>query len=392
MEDLFTSESVTEGHPDKLADQISDHVLDACLKEDPESRTACETLLARGIVFVAGETAGAARPDIPALAKEVIEQAGYDSPEKGLDYRSCNVLPFLNKQSMDIQRAVGRGTNQGAGDQGLIFGYAVNETPEAMPLSIHLAHKLAENLAKLRKKLFAEEGHDVLWPDGKSQVTVRYKNGKVQDIATIVISSQHAPFVRRREVEEFLEEELVRASLSEKYLTEETDILINPGGRFVTGGPSGDCGLTGRKIVVDTYGGHGACGGGAFSGKDPSKVDRSAAYAARHIAKNIVAAGLAEKCLIQLSYAIGVFEPVSVRVDDFGTSPLSREKLQKMILKFWDLSPSGIIKELDLLKPRYRATSVYGHFGRKHPLFTWEKTNKAKKLREWAGTSLKRSG
>ena len=380
MDDLFTSESVSEGHPDKLADQISDSVLDAFLKEDSSSRVACEVFLSQGLVCVSGEVKSKSRPDVSALAREVIKNAGYDSQKKGLDFRSSAILSFLNDQSVDIQNAVGEGQDQGAGDQGIMFGYAVNETPQAMPLSIHLAHQLVKNLS-----LFRKQGHDFLWPDSKSQVTVRYEKGKVKDLASIVVSSQHAPDCKLGFLREFIRDKLIKETVPEKYLTKNTKILVNPGGRFVLGGPLADCGLTGRKIIVDTYGGHGAHGGGAFSGKDPSKVDRSASYVARHIAKNIVRAELAKKCLVQLSYAIGLAAPVSVRVEDFNTSPVSRNKLHEMVLHFWDLKPSGIIKELDLLKPRYQDTSTYGHFGREEPHFTWENTDKAALLKDWTG-------
>ena len=384
MDDVFTSESVSEGHPDKLADQISDTVLDAFLKEDQESRVACEVLLAKDLVVVSGEVKSQAKDiDISSIAKEVIKQVGYDSVDKGLDFNSCRILPLLNTQSPDIQKAVGKGQSQGAGDQGIMFGYAVDETSEAMPLSIHLAHKLVRKLSDLRK-----EGHNFLWPDSKSQVTVRYDKGKVKDIATIVISSQHDPSCEMKFLEEFVRDQLVKDTVPSEYLTKDTKIIVNPGGRFVVGGPLADCGLTGRKIIVDTYGGHGAHGGGAFSGKDPSKVDRSASYIARHIAKNIVSGGLAKKCLVQLSYAIGIAEPVSIRVEDFNTSSLSREKLTEMAFHFWNLTPDGIIKELDLLKPRYRTTSVYGHFGREEPLFTWEKVDKAEDLHKWLHSAV----
>ena len=379
MEDLFTSESVSEGHPDKLADQISDSVLDAFLKEDKKSRVACEVFLARGLVCISGEVSGEARVDISEVARQVIKRVGYDSVRKGLDFNSCVILPLLNNQSKDIQSAVGRGSDQGAGDQGIMFGYAVNETEELMPLSCSLSHKLMEKLANLRK-----QGHGFLWPDAKSQVTVRYENGRVKDIAAIVISTQHDPDCDLRELEGFIEKELIRPSVPENLLTSETKLLVNPGGAFTVGGPLADCGLTGRKIVVDTYGGHGAHGGGAFSGKDPSKVDRSAAYAARHIAKNIVSAGLAEKCLIQLSYAIGVAAPMSVRVEHFGTSKLSRESLTQLVLKNWNLKPGNIIQSLKLLDIFYAPTAVYGHFGRSGPSFTWENCDKADKLKKFA--------
>ena len=317
--------------------------------------------------------------DVSGIAKEVIQQVGYDSKEKGLDFNTCRIMSFLNSQSPDIQRAIERGEDQGAGDQGIMFGYAVNETTEAMPLSIHLAHKLVKKLSDFRK-----EGHDFLWPDSKSQVTVRYENGKVKDITAIVISSQHDPSCKLDFLEEFIRDKLIKDTVPPQYLTEDTKIFVNPGGRFVVGGPAADCGLTGRKIIVDTYGGHGAHGGGAFSGKDPSKVDRSASYIARHIAKNIVSAKLAKKCQVQLSYAIGIPEPVSVRVEDFNTSSLSREKLTEMVSHFWNLNPKSIIKDLDLLKPRYRPTSIYGHFGRNDPLFTWENKDKVEDLQSQA--------
>lgn len=376
METFFTSESVSEGHPDKVADQISDAILDAFLKEDENSRVACEVLLAKNNVFISGEVSSQVRLDVIGVAKEVIKSIGYDRPEKGLDYNSCSMKSFLNSQSPNISSAVGFGENQGAGDQGIMFGYAVNETPSAMPLSIYMAHKLMENLAILRK-----QGHDFLWPDSKSQVTVRYENEELKDISTIVISTQHEPSFKLKNLEEFIREELIKKTIPEKYLQEKTKIIVNPGGIFVVGGPEADCGLTGRKIIVDTYGGHGAHGGGAFSGKDPSKVDRSGAYAARHVAKNIVGAGLAEKCLIQLSYAIGIADPISIWVNDFGTSKISRENLVKKIEKLWSLKPSSIIKNLDLLKRSYLPTARYGHFGREGDNFTWEKTDKVSALK-----------
>ena len=379
MTTFFTSESVSEGHPDKLADQISDAVLDAFLKEDKNSHVACEVLLAKELVLISGEVDSKAKVDTVEVAKEIIKTVGYDSKDKGLDYNTCSLKSLLNSQSPNIHTAVGSGKNQGAGDQGIMFGYATDETPEKMPLSISMAHKLVENLAKLRK-----QGYSFLWPDSKSQVTVCYDKKKIKNISTIVVSSQHDPSYTVKELEEFVHEELIKPTVPKKYLTPDTKIIVNPGGSFVIGGPLADCGLTGRKIIVDTYGGHGAHGGGAFSGKDPSKVDRSGAYVARHIAKNIVEAGLAKKCLIQISYAIGMAEPISVWVDHFDTSKIPREELTKMIKKLWDLKPSGIIKSLDLLNRSYIDTATYGHFGRTDDNFTWEQTNKVSSLQKQA--------
>lgn len=379
METFFTSESVSEGHPDKLADQISDGILDAFLREDELSHVACEALLAKDSVFIAGEVNSRTKVDVVQVAKDIIKKAGYDSKEKGLDYNSCSIKSLLHSQSPNINSAVGSGENQGAGDQGIMFGYAVDETPAGMPLSIYMAHKLMENLAQLRK-----QGHNFLWPDSKSQVTVRYEDSKCRDISTVVISTQHDPSYKLKDLKEFIREELVQKTIPEKYLNSNTEIIVNPGGPFVVGGPLADCGLTGRKIIVDTYGGHGAHGGGAFSGKDPSKVDRSGAYVARHIAKNIVKAGLAKKCLIQLSYAIGMAKPISLWVNHFGTAPVSRQELEKTITKIWNLTPSSIIRDLDLLKRNYQATASYGHFGREGDNFTWEQTNKISDLRQQA--------
>lgn len=376
METFFTSESVSEGHPDKLADQISDAVLDAFLKQDPLSRVACEVLVAKNQVFIAGEVNSKADINVTQVAKDIIKKAGYDSMDKGLDYNACAIHSILNSQSPNISEAIGSGENQGAGDQGIMFGYAVDETEVAMPLSIYISHKLVENLANLRK-----QGHHFLWPDSKSQVTVQYENNKLKNIATVLISTQHDPSFQLKDLKEFVCEELVKKTIPSKYLKKDTKIIINPGGKFVVGGPMADCGLTGRKIIVDTYGGHGAHGGGAFSGKDPSKVDRSGAYMARHIAKNIVKAGLAKKCLIQLSYAIGMSEPISVWVNHFNTSPISRQELEKKICEIWDLKPSAIITELDLLKRSYLSTASYGHFGREEENFTWEKTDKIADLK-----------
>ena len=377
METFFTSESVSEGHPDKLADQISDSILDEFLKKDSSSHVACEVLLADKQIFICGEVSSQAQVDVIKITRELIKEVGYDSLDKGLDYNSCSIKSFLNTQSENIKSAVGEGENQGAGDQGIMFGYAVDETPSAMPLSIHLAHQLMENLAKLRKS-----GHSFLWPDSKSQVTVRYEDQKVKDISTILISTQHDPSMDLKNLKEFLYEELVKKTIPQNYLTEKTKFIVNPGGPFVIGGPKGDCGLTGRKIIVDTYGGHGAHGGGAFSGKDPSKVDRSGAYAARHIAKNFIHAGLAKKALVQISYGIGLSEPISVWFNDFNSSKDKKINWTDLISKNWNLKPSAIIKDLDLLHREYKKTSVYGHFGREDSNFTWEKTDKVAQLKQ----------
>lgn len=374
---LFSSESVSEGHPDKMADQISDAVLDALLAQDKHSRVACETLLTTGLIVVAGEITTKANINIAEIARETVKKIGYDSSEKGFDYKSCGVMTAVGRQSGDIAMGVDSDSSkeQGAGDQGLMFGYAVNETPELMPLSISLSHKLVQDLAALRKS------GRLPWlrPDSKSQVTVEYVDGKAKRLSAIVISTQHSEDVTQKQIEEAVREELIKKTVPTQWIDAETKIYINPTGRFVTGGPMGDAGLTGRKIIVDTYGGHGGHGGGAFSGKDPSKVDRSAAYAARHVAKNIVAAGLAEKCLVQVAYAIGVAEPVSIMVNDFGTSKIGPEALSKAVRGVWSLKPASIIKDLDLLRPIYSATSAYGHFGRTE--FSWEKTNKVDELK-----------
>jgi S-adenosylmethionine synthetase len=387
---LFTSESVSEGHPDKMADQISDAVLDAILAQDPRGRVACETLLTTGMVVVAGEITTNANINISQVTRETIKRIGYDHSDKGFDYNTCAVMVAVGAQSPDISQGVKEtlSEDQGAGDQGLMFGYAVNETPEMMPLTISMSHKLVKDLASLRK---AEK---VKWlrPDAKSQVTVEYENGKAKRIDSVVISTQHAADVSHETIKEFVINELIKKSIPSQWLDAKTKFHINPTGRFVTGGPMGDAGLTGRKIIVDTYGGHGAHGGGAFSGKDPSKVDRSAAYAARHIAKNIVAAGLAEKCLVQVAYAIGVAEPVSININDYGTSKIGVEKLEKAVREFWNLKPAHIIKEFDLLRPIYSPTSAYGHFGQTDSLikstvsnlFPWEKLNKVDQLKDFA--------
>ena len=373
---LFTSESVSEGHPDKIADQISDALLDSFLKKDPNSRSACEVLLTTGLVVVAGEVSSKGYVDIQQTVREVIRSIGYDHGDKGFNYKSCSVLAAINSQSLDIARGIGKGRDQGAGDQGLVFGYAVDETPEYMPLSISLSHKLMKTLAELRKK-----GENLIWPDSKSQVTVEYEGDKVVHIPSVVISTQHAPNIKFEDLKEFIVEELIKKVIPEKFLKKKHKFYINPAGRFVIGGPSGDCGLTGRKVVVDTYGGHGAHGGGAFSGKDPSKVDRSGAYAARHIAKNIVASGLAKKCLVQIAYAIGVAEPVSVCINGFGTLRAPEEKLVSVVRRLWDLRPASVIADLDLLKPIYLPLAAYGHFGRDEKLFAWEKLNKVSALK-----------
>jgi S-adenosylmethionine synthetase len=381
---LFTSESVSEGHPDKLADQISDAILDGFLAQDPKSRVACETMVSTGFVTLAGEITSKGTVDYSNVVRDVIKDVGYDNSDMGFDYKSCAVMVALGKQSPDIAMGVDT-AEQGAGDQGIMFGFANNETPEFMPASIAMAHSLMSDLAMLRK------GGRVnfLRPDSKSQVTVEYQGGKAVRVDTVVLSTQHTPDVDQKRIKEFVIEEVVPKSIPSKWLDNRTKFHINPTGRFVVGGPHGDAGLTGRKIIVDTYGGHGAHGGGAFSGKDPSKVDRSAAYAARHVAKNIVAAGLAEKCLVQLAYAIGVAEPVSVMVQDYGTSQVGGEVLAKAVGKVWSLKPKSIIEQFDLLKPKYRKTTNYGHFGRAIPELTWEKVDKVDALRDAVAT-LKR--
>lgn len=381
---LFTSESVSEGHPDKMADQISDAILDAFLAQDPRSRVACETMIATGFVCLAGEISSKGVVDYPAVVRDVVRDIGYDHADKGFDYKSCAVFVSLGKQSHDIAIGVDA-KEQGAGDQGIMFGYASNETSELMPASISMAHKLVYDLAQMRKA----GNVDFLRPDSKSQVTVEYKDGKAARLDTIVLSTQHSESVDRKRIEEFVREQLVPKSIPSKWIDAKTKFHVNPTGRFVVGGPQGDCGLTGRKIIVDSYGGHGAHGGGAFSGKDPSKVDRSAAYAARHVAKNIVAAGLAEKVLVQLAYAIGIAEPVSIMVNDYGTSQVGGEVLAQAVRKIWNLKPAAIIEQFDLLKPKFRKTTNYGHFGRNLPELTWEKTDKAAELKDAVNT-LKR--
>ena len=385
---LFTSESVSEGHPDKVADQISDAILDAILAQDKHSRVAAETLCNTGLVVLAGEITSNSVVDYQSVARETIKRIGYDNTDYGIDYRGCAVLVAYDKQSPDIAQGVdeGRGLNleQGAGDQGLMFGYACNETDTLMPLPIHLAHRLVERQAILRKsgKL------SFLRPDAKSQVTIRYVDGKPKDIDTVVLSTQHHPDIEHKELSEAVIEEVIKPVLPREMVTKKTRYLVNPTGRFVVGGPQGDCGLTGRKIIVDTYGGAAPHGGGAFSGKDPSKVDRSAAYAARYVAKNIVAAGLASKCLVQVSYAIGVAQPTSVMVTTYGTSRLSDERIEELVRAHFDLRPKGIVQTLDLLRPIYQKTAAYGHFGRDEAEFSWERTDKAGVLAADAGTKV----
>jgi S-adenosylmethionine synthetase len=375
---LFTSESVTEGHPDKIADQISDAVLDAALEQDPTSRVACETLITTGLVVMAGEITTKAHVDYGKVARETIRKIGYTRGKYGFDCDTCSVLSAIDRQSPDIAMGVDTG---GAGDQGLMFGFACNETPELMPLPIQLAHMLARRLSEVRKS----GDLDYLRPDGKSQVTIEYRDGRPFRASAIVISSQHADSVTTEQLRTEIEEKVIRHTVSSELMDGDTKIHINPTGRFVTGGPQGDAGLTGRKIIVDTYGGYAPHGGGAFSGKDPTKVDRSAAYMARYVAKNIVAAGLADRCLVQLAYAIGVAEPVSVMVDTKGTGRISENALANLVRANFDLTPRGIIQELDLRRPIYQATASYGHFGRDENGFSWEKSDKAETLRNAAG-------
>ena len=377
---LFTSESVSEGHPDKMADQISDGILDAILAQDPKGRVACETLLTTGLIVVGGEITTSAKVNLSEIARNVVKNIGYDHSDKGFDYKTCGVMVAVGQQSPDIAMGVKEtlSDDQGAGDQGLMFGYAVNETPELMPLSIAMSHRLMKDLSVLRKT----NKVDWLRPDSKSQVTVQYENGIAKRIDAVVISTQHAEHVSQAMIQEFISEELIKKSIPAQWIDKNTKFFINPTGRFVTGGPMGDAGLTGRKIIVDTYGGHGAHGGGAFSGKDPSKVDRSAAYASRHIAKNIVGAGLADRALVQVAYAIGVAQPVSITVNDYGTSKVGPEVLEKAVRQVFDLRPARITKELDLLRPIYSPTAAYGHFGRSEEGFTWEKLNKVDQLKD----------
>lgn len=378
---LFTSESVSEGHPDKLADQVSDSILDAILAQDPTARVAAETLANTGLIVLAGEITTTANVDYIKVARDAIKRIGYDNTEYGIDYKGCAVLVAYDKQSPDIAQGVDNANDdpldQGAGDQGLMFGYAVNETPQLMPLPIWLSHRIMERQAQLRK-----DGRlPWLRPDAKSQVTVQYVDGKPHKIDTVLVSTQHAPEMSLEAIREATIEDIIKPMLPKELIKGEIKYLVNPTGRFVVGGPQGDCGLTGRKIIVDTYGGAAPHGGGAFSGKDPSKVDRSAAYAGRYVAKNIVAAGLADKCLVQVSYAIGVAQPTSVMVETFGTGKVSNEVLTRLVLEHFDLRPKGIVKMLDLLRPIYSKTAAYGHFGRDEPEFTWEAIDKAGALK-----------
>ena len=382
---LFTSESVGEGHPDKVADQISDSVLDAILAEDPRGRVACETLVSTGLVVISGEITTKAHINYREIAQEAVRRIGYDDSEIGFDYKSCAVLAAINRQSPDIAQGVNEGQgldlDQGAGDQGLMFGYACNETPSLMPLPIYYAHRLMQRQAEVRR-----DGRlNWLRPDAKSQLSVKYVDNKPVAIDTVVVSTQHNPDISHAQLSDAVIEEIIKPVLPRELISDKTRYLVNPTGRFVVGGPHGDCGLTGRKIIVDTYGGMARHGGGAFSGKDPSKVDRSAAYAARYVAKNIVAAGLADRCEVQIAYAIGVAKPVSLMVDTFGTGKIADEKIVELIGRHFDLRPKGIIQALDLLRPIYTKTAAYGHFGREEPEFTWEAIDKAPALRADAG-------
>ncbi|MEE9264287.1 MAG: methionine adenosyltransferase [Vicinamibacteria bacterium] len=375
---LFTSESVTEGHPDKIADQISDSILDTLIKDDPNSRVACETLVTTGLAIIAGEITSKASADLSEIVRNTIRDVGYTRAKFGFDCETCGVISAVKEQSPDIAQGVDPG---GAGDQGLMFGYACDETEELMPMPIMLAHKLVQRLAQARKKEILE----YLRPDGKSQVTVEYDGDRPVRIEAVVISSQHSNLVKNETLREEIKEQIIKHVIPEKLLDKDTKYFINPTGRFVIGGPMGDCGVTGRKIIVDTYGGVGSHGGGAFSGKDPTKVDRSASYMVRHIAKNIVAAGLAKRVEVQLAYAIGVPEPVSIMVDTFGTGKVSEEKISELIRSHFALTPREIIEALNLRRPIFKKTAVYGHFGRNEPEFTWEKTDKADVLRKDAG-------
>jgi len=382
---FFTSESVSEGHPDKVSDQISDAILDAILTQDPTARVAAETLCNTGLVVLAGEITTNANVDYIQVARNTLREIGYDNTAYGIDYKGCAVLVAYDKQSPDIAQGVDKahddGLDQGAGDQGLMFGYACDETTELMPLPIHLSHRLVERQSQLRR-----DGRlNWLRPDAKSQVTLRYVDGKPDSIDTVVLSTQHAEDISLEKLREAVIEEIIKPVLPKHLVKGAIKYLVNPTGRFVIGGPQGDCGLTGRKIIVDTYGGAAPHGGGAFSGKDPSKVDRSAAYAGRYVAKNVVAAGLATKCLIQISYAIGVAKPTSVMVSTFGTGKISDEKIAQLVSEHFDLRPKGIVKMLNLLRPIYRKTAAYGHFGREEPEFTWEQCDKAPALRAAAG-------
>ncbi|WP_028324812.1 methionine adenosyltransferase [Desulfatirhabdium butyrativorans] len=382
---LFTSESVTEGHPDKVADQISDAVLDAIMAQDKNCRVACETLVTTGMVFLAGEISTTCYVEMPQIARETIREIGYHSSQMGFDWRTCAVMTSIDHQSPDIAQGVNQGEglfkDQGAGDQGLMFGYATDETPELMPMPLMFAHKLCNRLSVVRKN----GSLDFLRPDGKAQVTIEYENDVPKRVDTIVIAAQHKADVTYEDLKEAIIEEVIRKIIPKEMMDGDTKYYINATGKFVLGGPMADCGLTGRKIIVDTYGGQGSHGGGCFSGKDPSKVDRSASYMARHIAKNIVAAGISKKCELQIAYAIGVAQPVSIMIDMMGTGLIPKEKVREIILDTFDLRPAAIIEYLDLLRPIYKKTAAYGHFGRTEPEFTWEHTNMADVIREKAG-------
>ena len=380
---LFTSESVSEGHPDKVADQISDGVLDAILKQDPRARVACETMINTGMIILSGEITTEAQVDYTDVARQTVKNIGYNSSEMGFDFETCAVLTAIDKQSPDIAMGVDESDEreQGAGDQGLMFGFAVNETDVLMPAPITFAQRLVKRQAEVRK----DGTLPWLRPDAKSQVTMRYDGNKIVGIDAVVLSTQHDPEISQGNLQEAVMEEVIKPVLPAEWIDSETKFHINPTGRFVIGGPVGDCGLTGRKIIVDTYGGMGRHGGGAFSGKDPTKVDRSAAYAGRYVAKNIVAAGLAERCEVQVSYAIGVAQPTSIRVETFGTGKVGEDRLVQLVREFFDLRPKGIVHMLDLLRPIYQPTAAYGHFGRTEPEFTWERTDKADALRDAAG-------
>ncbi len=382
---LFTSESVSEGHPDKVADQISDAVLDAILTQDPKARVACETMVTTGMAIIAGEITTSGYADLPTIVRQTIKEIGYSDSAMGFDYETCAVLTSIDQQSPDISQGVTEGEGlfkeQGAGDQGLMFGFACDETPELMPMPIMFAHRLTSKLAEARKS-----GRlSFLRPDSKSQVSIQYVNDRPTRIDTVVLSTQHVPDVTYDHLKEAILEEVVKPNLPAELIDSKTRYLINPTGRFVVGGPMGDCGLTGRKIIVDTYGGHGSHGGGAFSGKDPSKVDRSASYMARYVAKNIVAAGLASKCEVQLAYAIGVADPVSVMINTFGTGKIPSNRIAEIVQAEFDMRPAAIIRQLDLMRPIYRQTAAYGHFGRELPDFTWERTDRVESLKSRAG-------
>jgi S-adenosylmethionine synthetase len=382
---LFTSESVTEGHPDKVADAISDSVLDAIMAQDTGCRVACETLVTTGLAFIAGEITTECYVDMPEIVRSTIADIGYSSSQMGFDWRTCSVITSIDHQSPDIAQGVNKGEglfkDQGAGDQGLMFGYATDETPELMPMPIMYAHKLTKRLAKVRKN----GALDFLRPDGKSQVTVEYDNGTPVRVDAVVVSTQHTPDVTYEDLREAVINDVIKKVIPKEMMDGDTRLFINPTGRFVVGGPMGDCGLTGRKIIVDTYGGQGSHGGGCFSGKDPSKVDRSASYMGRYVAKNLVAAGLGKKCEVQIAYAIGVAEPVSIMVDFMGTGKVSESVARQIVDDVFDLRPAAIIEKLDLLRPIYRKTSAYGHFGRNDPDFSWEKTDMADIIRQKAG-------